>query len=182
MVQAKKVKASGLNPGVTRKPATNNVPDEMIVNQSMKQGAALMGYNVYYQFDGGAFDMLDFTEETTYTHADPGIGTHCYYVTAVYDEGESEATNTVCEEITGIGDNLASQVRIFPNPAVDFIYIQSGVTINNVLIYNFAGQVVANEKVSANEYKVNVSNFNPGVYVFQIDTDQGRITHRVIVE
>jgi hypothetical protein len=142
----------------------------------------LLGYNVYYSLDGGAFELLDFTTATSYTHEDPGYGEHCYYVTAVYDEGESDASNTDCDIIVGLEDNLAAQTQIFPNPATSVVNIKSDHVINNLMIYNFAGQLILNEQVSSSNHSVNVSQLNPGVYIFQIDTDEGRLTERIIVE
>jgi hypothetical protein len=148
----------------------------------LSANTSLQGYNVYYSFEGGAFELLDFTTSTTYTHEDPGYGEHCYYVTAVYDEGESEPTDTECETLVGLEDNLVAQTQIFPNPATSVVNIKSDYTISNLVIYNFAGQLILNEQVSSSNHTVNVSNFNPGVYIFQIDTDQGRLTERIVIE
>ena len=143
---------------------------------------SLQGYNVYYSLDGGSFDLVEFTTNTTFTHVDPGYGEHCYYVTAVYDSGESDPTDTECETLVGIEDNLLADLQIYPNPASSVVNIKSESNILNVMVYNFAGQVVANEQVSANVYTVNVENFNPGVYFFQIDTNEGRLTERIVIE
>jgi hypothetical protein len=117
-----------------------------------------------------------------YTHEDPGYGEHCYYVTAVYDEGESEPSNEDCDFIVGIEDNLAAQTQIFPNPATSVVNIMSDHVITNLMIYNFAGQLIRNEQVSSSNHTVNVAELNPGVYIFQIDTDKGRMTERIIIE
>ncbi len=58
----------------------------------------LLGYNIYR--DGV---MIANTTETTYTDADLDAGTYTYYVTAVYDEGESLPTDTVVATILGTG-------------------------------------------------------------------------------
>ncbi len=55
----------------------------------------LNGYNVYR--DG---EILDYTTDTGFVDGSAMAGTeHCYFVTAVYDEGESAASNTACAEI-----------------------------------------------------------------------------------
>ena len=103
-------------------------------------------------------------------------------MTAVYDEGESDFSNEACETLTGIEDYLASQVQVFPNPATSIVNIKSDLVVKNLVIYNFAGQVILNEQVSSSNHTVNVSEFNPGVYIFQVETDEGRETFRIIVE
>jgi hypothetical protein len=148
----------------------------------LASNTGLLGYNIYHSFEGAAFTLIDFTTETSYVHEELEIGEHCYYVTAVYESLESEPSNTACDEIVSVGENLASRVQIFPNPASSFVNIQSDFTINTITVYNFAGQAVASEQVRNNNYRVNVAQFNPGVYIFQIDTDEGRLTERIVIE
>ena len=41
--------------------------------------------------------LLTCTQESSFTHGDLTNGTeYCYYITALYDEGESEVSQTVC--------------------------------------------------------------------------------------
>ncbi|MCB2221403.1 MAG: DUF4397 domain-containing protein [Bacteroidetes bacterium] len=141
---------------------------------------ALLGYNVYRDdvMINGAL-----VTETTYTDniAVPGI--YDYYVTAVWDEGESDPSNTWTVDVqTGINENVLGATQVFPNPAKELVNISSDFTINSVTVYNFAGQVVANEKVNGNEYQVNVTQFQPGIYVFQISTAEGMANYRIVVE
>jgi len=143
---------------------------------------SLLGYNIYYSLDNGTFDLLEFTTETSYTHMDPGTGFHCYYVTAVYESGESDPTDTECETLIGIEDNLAALTQVYPNPATDVVTIKSDFTIQNIVVYNFSGQVVANEQVSNTNYTFDVAQFNPGVYIFQIYTDEGRLTKQIVIK
>jgi hypothetical protein len=82
----------------------------------------------------------------------------------------------------GIGENALGSTRIFPNPATDMVNITSDLNISSVTVYNYSGQVVANEKVTGNVYQVNVSQYQPGIYVFQINTAEGIVNHRIIVE
>ncbi len=59
---------------------------------------ALLGYNVYR--DG---TMIDYTTDTQYDDMDLASGTYEYYVTAVYDEGESAPSNNVSATIAAAG-------------------------------------------------------------------------------
>jgi hypothetical protein len=142
----------------------------------------LLGYNIYHNLNGGAFSLLGNSTSTQYTHTAPGIGTHCYYVTAVYDEGESDPSNTDCETLTGIEDYLSSQVQVYPNPAKDAVHIQSDGEIQSIVVYNFSGQVAYEKEVHSTHFTINVSQFNPGVYLFRIRTEGETITQRIVVE
>jgi hypothetical protein len=140
----------------------------------------LLGYNVYREdvMINGAL-----VTETTYTDNVSVPGIYDYYVTAVWDEGESDPSNTWTVDVqTGINENVLGATQVFPNPAKELVNISSDFTINSVTVYNFAGQVVANEKVNGNEYQVNVTQFQPGIYVFQISTAEGMANYRIVVE
>jgi len=156
-----------------------------VSNTMDKGGKSFEGYNVYYSFDGGAFTLEGTTDETTYTHTDAGtiIGEHCYEVTAVYDpQGESDPTNESCELITSVSEFLLDATKIYPNPASDVVNIKSHFEINNVKVYNFAGQIVADEAVSNTLYQLNTSELKSGLYLFQIETSEGAISKRIVIE
>jgi len=148
-------------------------------------GKSFEGYNVYYSFDGGAFELEGTTDETTYTHAGAGIiiGEHCYKVTAVYDpQGESDPTDESCELITSVPEFLLDATKIYPNPASDVVNIKSHFEINNVRVYNYSGQIIADEAVSNTIYRLNTSELQSGLYLFQIETSEGTISKRIVIE
>jgi hypothetical protein len=112
-----------------------------------------------------------------------GEGQYQYYVTAVYDQGESDPSNTVTVQVvTGLDENHIDGLTVYPNPAKDHLNIAADVNINNVMLYNFAGQVIVNTQVNNNAYMLNASNLNPGVYMLRIDTEKGSVTKRIIIE
>jgi hypothetical protein len=69
-------------------------------------------YNVYYKMGDGAFDLLETTVSNSYTHENlTAAGSHSYYVTAVYSEGESDPSNQVDVILTTPAPaNLQSQL------------------------------------------------------------------------
>ncbi|MCB0807591.1 MAG: hypothetical protein KDC05_17485, partial [Bacteroidales bacterium] len=84
--------------------------DNVVLNWDEPEGnlpiAMLQGYNIYHKFNDDEFALLMFTESNFYTHQEILPGMHSYYVTAVYDGAESEASNEVVVEflISGIED------------------------------------------------------------------------------
>lgn len=55
--------------------------------------ADLSGYNVYRSYELGAYELVTFTEETSYLiESGATAGLNSYYITAVYDQGESFPT------------------------------------------------------------------------------------------
>jgi len=157
-----------------------------IANKAPLDGAkSLTGYNVWYKFNTGNYSVLDFVTTESYTHDGAGatVGTHYYQVTAVYDpEGESDPTDEVSVVITSIEETLLNATSLFPNPASEVVNIESDFTIESLTIYNYSGQIIAEEEVNNTFFKVNTSKYQSGVYFFQIDTEEGRISKRIVIE
>ena len=149
-----------------------------------KSAKALLGYNVYRKHNLGSFDFLAFTVATTYTDVANDEGIYTYYVTALYDEGESGPSNEhVVDLADGISENLLdSATKLYPNPATNLVNINSDYIIQSVTVYNYAGQAVVSEVVNNKIYQVNTSEYQAGIYFFQIDTKEGRISKRVIIK
>jgi hypothetical protein len=76
-------------------------------------GGTFLGYNVYRT--GISIAQLP-TSQTNYVDTNLPNGTYSYYVTAVYEGGESAPTNTVEVEITG-GSNLTTINLTFEDQA-----------------------------------------------------------------
>ena len=63
-------------------------------------------------------------------------------------------------------------INIYPNPATNFVYLQSPNAITGVTIYNALGSIVRECNESFN--KLDVSNLVPGVYIMEVSTDKGK--------
>jgi hypothetical protein len=75
----------------------------------------LIGYNVYRD---DAMINAELVTETTYTDVEPDLGSHDYYVTAVYEIfGESDPSNVVTIVITDVNEISATSVNVYPNPS-----------------------------------------------------------------
>lgn len=69
----------------------------------------LLGYNVYC--DGVKLNDAP-VAEATYTHLPADDAAHTYHVTAVFDKGESELSEPVTVEQSGIGSILAAGLKV----------------------------------------------------------------------
>jgi len=69
-------------------------------------------------------------------------------------------------------------ITIYPNPAENVINISSSNQINNVTIYNYVGQTVYN----GNSIQINTSNFDAGVYIIRIETNDGSTTEKLTIK
>lgn len=84
---------------------------------------------------------------------------------------------TVVEDPSlGIHDITVNKVRLWPNPTVDVLYIDSQEAIKQLRVVNTLGAVVLQD----DGQKINVNNLPSGVYVLEITTHTGVENHRFI--
>jgi hypothetical protein len=174
-------------------PPPLNLTVEIIENNMMLNwnapdvppGSELLGYNIYYKFDDEMFDMIDFIEETSYTHSgdfQPGI--HSYYLTALYDLGESDPSIEVQVEvlITSVTDLVDEKINIYPNPASEVVNIHSDIDVNSIWIYNSAGQVVKKMESGVKSQQVFINDIQQGLYFFIINTNAGSVSKKISIQ
>ena len=145
----------------------------------------LVGYRVYRKNPGSTFFvMIAEHTETEYTDVVTSSGDYNYYVTAWWvPEGESDPSNTILVDvITGIEEIIFNNTSIYPNPASDVVNIKSDFEIMSLRIYSHTGQIVADEVINSRMYQFDASQFNTGLYMFQIVTAEGTIIKRIIIE
>ena len=140
---------------------------------------ALLSYNIYR--DDEVLENIT-APASEYTDVDVPIGVHTYYVTAVYDEGESDPSNTVTVDIiTSVPEMDAGRMVIYPNPAANRVYVESESDIISVVLYTYLGQVVTTLEPAMNKAVLDVSNREPGIYFVRIETEQGIVTKKITI-
>lgn len=81
---------------------------------------------------------------------------------------------------TEVTENEAQKVILFPNPADQSINIEAeGMT--HISVYNMLGQFVYDAEVEGDMMKLNVSEWNNGVYLIRIQSAQGQLSRRVSI-
>lgn len=69
---------------------------------------------------------------------------------------------------TGIEENIAPEISIFPNPTSNLLNIISSETISEIEIVNVIGQIVLQMDVNSDKAVCNVSNLSNGMYFIRI--------------
>ena len=72
----------------------------------------------------------------------------------------------------------ADAVRIYPIPANEVFNVDAPTAINKLELFNIRGEKVA-EAINAN--KLNVSELPQGVYIMQVETEEGMTSHKVSI-
>ena len=108
----------------------------------------------------------------------PEYGEYCFYVIAANLAGESEPSNTACVNYGSVGIEENEVVfNIYPNPVNDKLVIETEATIEEICIYDAFGRLM--EKVNETT-TIDVSEYNAGVYIMKVRTDNGEIVKRFV--
>lgn len=74
-------------------------------------------------------------------------------------------------ENMGISEIEKTDLKLYPNPAKNYFYLNSKIPIDKIEIYNAAGQIVLTTKLNAETNpKVNIESVVPGIYQVKIQT------------
>lgn len=99
---------------------------------------------------------------------------------ALSEEEVQELFEYVPDTGTGIGDVTGKNAfSVYPNPASDYIRINTKAQSLDVGIYNISGQLVIS---SVNETQIDISSLSKGLYFVDAKVDGERVCEKLIVE
>lgn len=83
------------------------------------------------------------------------------------------------EDVVSVGDNLAEQVSVYPNPTTDILNVSvpSSVEVSRVSMFDVLGKNVG---VSYTNGVINTSSLAKGVYILSIETTSGNLTQKIV--
>ncbi|MDR2084078.1 MAG: T9SS type A sorting domain-containing protein [Bacteroidales bacterium] len=141
--------------------------------------SGLTGYNVYINDELVASDIT----ETSYTFQTNFNELYIVKVSAVYDNGIESVRIADYIYTSGQGINrYNSNVRIYPNPADDYVIINSDKNINRVEIYNNLGQLIDEVKLNnVSNAKIITGKYSNGIYILKISFEDNSTSSQKIV-
>lgn len=104
-----------------------------------------------------------------------------YYLTISEAAGCQSSVTIIVDIIISVEDYSGS-VKIYPNPATDYVMVDFGAeNANKLEIVNLLGEILFSESVSMNSVNLDVSEFNPGCYFINIAFSNKTITQKLII-
>jgi hypothetical protein len=85
-------------------------------------------------------------------------------------------TPTEANVSLSVTDAVKQSFKIYPNPASDFVIIETQDNIKDINIYSVSGQKVLNTQ----NKKINIQGLKTGIYFIEIKTDHSTTTHKII--
>ncbi len=164
------------------------------VDMDFMNRSSIVKYNVYRSTEAnGTYTMIGEVAETGATYYEyidePGTaGTFFYQVRAQYDDDcESEpamaADDPSHNYVSGTTDGLAendTKVALYPNPTNGNVTIEAA-GMSRITVVSILGQVVYDTELNADEFTLNMGQFNAGLYMVRVYTENGVTVKRVTV-
>ena len=157
-----------------------NAIDKSSISLSWTSTKNATSYNVYC----GAQKLANVTTTSYIAEGLEKNTEYCFTITAVNENGESEKSAEVCARThnnVGITE-LASAINIYPNPASDMIFVETGLNVEEISIYTITGVMVGQQStVNSQQLSyIDVANLNAGVYFIKVKTEDGELVKRFI--
>ena len=169
---------------------TNERGESKALNPSSRE-LTLKNYNIYR---GTSLDNVEVVAETTNRSYFDEVekGTYYYQVTAVYEEDgmecesepaksyDNDSQDYVVVEVTAIEENGVSGVMIYPNPTKGNLNVNVE-AMKRITIVNTLGQIVYDQEVASDNEIIDMSQYETGIYMVRIVTENGVAVKRVSV-
>ena len=177
---------------------TNQAGREMALG---KEGYILQQYNLYRSFDNADYEQVasipTIESQLYYEYrdnlADDDYEDVYYRLTAYYlaDNGETcesdyattlndPEQNYVAIDLTSTEENLASSLKLYPNPTNGLITIELD-GLQKVMVYNALGQILLSKEANGDALQLNLSRFGNGLYWASVMTQNGVVTRRFVL-
>jgi hypothetical protein len=86
------------------------------------------------------------------------------------------------ENETGISEVSSHNLKIYPNPVQNTLYIQSSSTIEQINIYDISGRMLQTSEVFKTSEVLDISYLASGIYLVKVKTEEGEIVGKIIKE
>ncbi|MBI9039737.1 MAG: T9SS type A sorting domain-containing protein, partial [Bacteroidales bacterium] len=96
-------------------------------------------------------------------------------ISDVYPVGDGKYSIVNITKGISIGSD---ELIVYPNPATDIIYIVSTKEVEYVSIFNNIGQTI----YRGNETQIDISNFEPGIYIISINNENEVLCKKLLIE
>ncbi len=71
------------------------------------------------------------------------------------------------------------EAKIYPNPAIDFLSIETKEVIQGLEVYDALGRKVISKTPKQNYFSLDISNLEKGIYILKLQTKEGTGTYKV---
>ncbi len=127
-----------------------------------------------------------FTWDTPVVMEEDFVIENCQFVVFLQNMDTREiyqGAGRMADDITGIVEPAQTdETKIYPNPARNQLSVKSNHQILRVSVFNSHGQKVIEIGGSENFLNLKTANFEPGIYLFRVQTTKAIFTKKVVIK
>ena len=151
--------------------------NNLVVSWDAPQNGTPSAYDIYVNNILTAENINGPTHSIAITES----GMKSVEVVAKYDDKSSVGIIGLIDFVVGTEENEIENISIYPNPSRDFVKLTAqGSQLTAVKVYNCLGMMVEEIEVNANEAEINISEYNTGIYFFNVMTESGNVIKKVV--
>lgn len=137
-------------------------------------------YEIKVGSTSGAQDIAKYVVTTPNWFLDfEEIPQNIYWSVRSMDASKTFSDSSVENQMNLVDSQLAQEIKLYPNPATDLVYIQSQHPVNKVEVYSLEGKKL-NVKYDLNS--LNVSSLSKGVYLIKLYVENAVQTKKLMIE
>ena len=102
-----------------------------------------------------------------------------YCIRVVYQDYSMACEQCVTVQPVNVEEQSANDINIYPNPTDGVLNIEIE-SMTRITIFNAMGQVVYDNEVVSDRETVDMTQYNEGMYLLRITTENGVITEKVV--
>lgn len=166
--------------------ATPPTPSPMSFNLTVGDSQSAAGQATVVQSFTNNSDAAYTAHTASYTAPAAGL-----YFFGIHNNTPTGATETFLFLDTvaittnlSTNDLLASSLAVHPNPTKDLVNVSNttDAVVKNIIITDLNGRTVKSIDINATDVQVNISDLAIGVYMMNINTNQGSVTKKIVKE
>ena len=135
-------------------------------------GSTFVHYTSYSNFESGeAFGMKEYFDQPE---------SECHKFQAALDWA-----NGTTPPATVLGNSMSeSEITLFPNPTSDYLNINLSELNGSISIqlYSMNGALMLSENLKYRTEIIDVSNYEPGLYLLRINQNEEQVTKKIIIQ
>ncbi|GAB5537931.1 MAG: hypothetical protein Salg2KO_00340 [Salibacteraceae bacterium] len=104
------------------------------------------------------------------------------YTVVVTDGNGCTATQSYLVELTGVEAINTSNIKMYPNPANEFLTLTSDTQIDKITFIDMIGNIVSVAAPNSNKAEINTSELSAGIYMLEITTTDGKAFKKLTIK
>ena len=126
--------------------------------------------------------LIGTTSDLHYKDENLSSGSYTYNVRPVYEDCFGATATKDIAFCEGVEEMLVSNVKIYPNPASDKLYIATETEVEEVVVYTITGVVVSQQSTDNRQQTltIDLSDLKSGIYFVKVVTENGNVVKRIV--